>query len=104
MLLRSKEGSEGGGSCRRRSTRLPAVTMAAATQNPATGDMTCPDPSAHEHQSKLSSAASAAALLAAAPERSASQKESPLGSDGKLSSRSESHVTAAWHKRGVLII
>ena len=65
--------------------------MAAATQHPAPGEMACPDPSAHEHQQKLSSAASAAALLAAG----ANQKESPLGSDGKLSSRSELHVFAA---------
>ncbi|KAK5107360.1 hypothetical protein LTR62_001340 [Meristemomyces frigidus] len=42
----------------------------------------CPDPSAHEHGHKLSNQASTAALYAT------KQKEDPLGSDGKLSSKS----------------
>jgi hypothetical protein len=63
--------------------------MAAATQAPAPGEIACPDPSAHEHQNKLSAAASTAALYATHPERN---KDSPLGSDGKLSSKSELRV------------
>lgn len=66
--------------------------MAAATHTPAPGEMSCPDPSVHDHQNKLSAAASTAALYAAHPERN---KDNPLGADGKLSSRSELHMIDA---------
>lgn len=66
--------------------------MAAATQTPGPGEMSCPDPSAHEHQNKLSAAASTAALYATHPDRN---KDSPLGPDGKLSSSSELHIINA---------
>jgi len=55
-------------------------------------DMHCPDPSAHEHQNRLSEQASTAALYvtnpAARSERAPTPKENLLDSDGKLSSRS----------------
>ena len=71
--------------------------MSARTATPAPGEIACPDPSAHEHHQRESAAAFAAATLAAQPQRNAngrdsSGKESPLGPDGRLSSRSESHV------------
>ena len=68
--------------------------MAAATQTPAPGEISCPDPSVHEHHNRQSAAASTAALYAAHPERN---KDSPLGADGKLSSQSELHMIDAWH-------
>jgi hypothetical protein len=74
--------------------KLPIAPMAAATQTPAPGEIACPDPTVHEHHSRQSAAASTAALYAAHPERN---KDSPLGPDGKLSSRSELHVVDACH-------
>ncbi len=71
--------------------------MATATQTPAPGEIACTDPTVHEqheHQSRQSAAASTAALYAAHPERN---KDNPLGTDGKLSSRSELHVLAACY-------
>ena len=68
--------------------------MAAATQTPGSGEIACPDPSAHDHQNKLSAAASTAALYATHPERN---KDSPLGSDGRLSSKSELRVIILYY-------
>ncbi|KAF2715995.1 hypothetical protein K431DRAFT_316861 [Polychaeton citri CBS 116435] len=63
--------------------------MAADTSSVATAgeQMACPDPSVHEKNHKLSEQASSAALYVTHPERQ-SQRESVLGNDGKLSSRS----------------
>ncbi|KAM3414797.1 hypothetical protein BST61_g9946 [Cercospora zeina] len=66
--------------------------MAAAT--PSADAPPCPDPSAHQHDDKLASQASTAALLATGARKgdrtrnSSIQSESVLGPDGRLSSKS----------------
>lgn len=55
----------------------------------ASGDMACPDPSAHGRDKKLQEQASTAALYVTHPDRATNiEQKSPLGSDGKLSSAS----------------
>jgi hypothetical protein len=78
-----------------RAQRPPTTASMAADTASAGSNMTCPDPSAHQHthgKGNLSEAASTAALLAANNHKGDSkdaQQQSVLDADGKLSSRSE---------------
>ena len=67
--------------------------MAETATTTSSGDAPiCPDPSVHEKSMRQSEAASSAALLAT--ERTG--KDGPLGSDGKLSSKSECAVMRSF--------
>ncbi|KAL1643468.1 Eisosome assembly protein [Diplodia intermedia] len=62
----------------------------------ASGEMACPDPSAHARNKRLQEQASTAALYVTQPERPTNiEQQGPLGPDGKLSSASmrPRHVT-----------
>lgn len=67
-----------------------------------TTDQPCPDPSVHERHNKLSEQASSAALYVTHPERnvgsSHESRESPLGPDGKLSSKGAFAVSRTYVK------
>lgn len=71
-----------------------------------TTDQPCPDPSVHEKHNKLSEQASSAALYVTHPERniasSHESRESPLGPDGKLSSKGVLLVSHAYVKAALL--